>query len=158
MDTPDLWTIANMFSSPSLATLKELRLVFQFEEDQHSQYELIFQCICTRLLHLEELVLGLSFDTAWCPQLTNLQYLKHLLWHIPETGCRDSLRVIPQIGNPGVEGIAWNGSLQWRLENYIRNRGWGRSGPRPGVKVWLLTSNDFGNLCDMRAAPTIYDI
>jgi hypothetical protein len=158
MDTPDLWTIANLFSSPSLATLKELRLVFQFEEDQHSQYELIFQSICTRLLHLEELVLGLSFDTAWCPQLTNLQYLKFLHWYIPETGCRDSLRVIPQIGNPGVEGIAWNGSLKLRFENYIRNRGWGRSGPRPGVEVWLLTSNDFGNLCDMRAAPTIYDI
>lgn len=78
-------------------------------------------------------------------------------------GCRDSLRVMPQIWELGQEGLVGmalddsRGYLKWKLGRYIRSRAWGRSGPPREVDVWVLDSDGCRNLCDVRAAPTIYD-
>jgi hypothetical protein len=164
VDMPSLWSIASMISAPSLATLKELRIVFKFQEAHDSQYERIFRTICARLLQLEELVIGISFDTVWCAQLRNLQNLKRLVWYIPEADCHDSLHVVPEIrylGDPDLDDIARLDVLRavgWAFENYIHDSVFNGSiiNTRDNIEVWVFNSNGCRNLCDVNIAPSIY--
>jgi hypothetical protein len=157
---PILSNITNMFSAPSLANLKELRIAFQYQEEQRPEYERIFHSICARLLHLEGMVLGISFDTAWFAQLTNLQKLTDMVWYIPADDCRDTLHgmmpELPDLRNSDPEsGLD---SLRTSLVNHFQYNKFDQLKvlPHTYINLMVLTRDGYRNLCDMNAAPSIY--
>jgi hypothetical protein len=156
----DIGNVITMLSSPSLRSLRELRIIVGFSELQPFYCLHIFEVICENIQSVEELVLGLSFDKSWCLQIQRLQKLKLFHWYVPVEDCRDSLNAVEGLDQLLLDPESdWDGDLDLvgiHLAMHFYKSAFQHFVSRPTVRVDIMRRVTYRALCDWEMGPSVY--
>jgi hypothetical protein len=149
-----LGNVIDMFSAPSLRNLQHLRIAIYHRKEWSFNYPRIHEAICQNLGSLENLILGLGFDTSWCTQWRQLEKLKTLRWYVPASACHDSLRVVSRMGQYQADPDSKWESMPERLRGYLYE-----SASLPVVEhlfIRVMDRYSYREVCDSHTGPSWY--
>jgi len=154
----DIENFITMLSSPSLRTLRELRIIVDCNDLQLFHDPRILEVICENTQSVEELVLGLTFDTSWCLQIQRLQKLKLFHWYVPVEDYYDSLNAMKGLDQLLLfpESRRLVNLVGRRLARHLYISAFQHFVRQPTVRVDILSRVEYRDLCEWEMGPSVY--